>query len=205
MTFDVKPVRLYNQDTVPKTWGVWRWQVDGVVTPDEYHYDTQTLGPYKFPEFYGWVKEFYTKKSAPPTRILYKYLYDSQAAVACLFVNNSYVARVYTDCIEYIDLDKPTLVDVRYFEEGLIGEKYLMNIGYVKTPLSTFVVAQNPWSLQYDVDTKKAYIPRQGWVSIKGNPEVQYNMPFDYYKALLTRDGVNAVYHDLDTDEYFYI
>lgn len=202
---NIVPLRLYNQDVIPKTWGLWRWSAGGVITAEEYKYDTRTLGPYTFEEFYGWHQYYYSSKPAPPTKLLYKYLLESNEALACIFVNNSYVARIRSDSIEYVDLDDPTSVSIQYYDEEISGVKYLMNIGYVKTPVQCYVVPMRPWKLEYDIEKQQAYLPKKGWVTLKCVPKVQFNMEFSEYKKLLGMDNANAVYQSLDTDDILYI
>lgn len=191
---------LLNSDTVQFTWGIWRYVAGGIIEEAKYFYDTATIGPYTFPEFYGWVPEFYSKKPCPPKSLLYKYMLELNGVLACIFVNNSYVARIFTDRIEYIDIEGKDDRDVKLFSTPL-EQLPLANIGWVKTVVKCFSVAMLPFALHMDITNNTAYVGNGKWVPIVGSPMYYMDIDFPLYKQLLTQSNAVGVYHDLSDDQ----
>lgn len=193
---------IYNSDSHKRTCALWRLKAGGILEEGYYNYETGTVGPYKFTEPYGYAVEWYVKKPTPPIKLLYHELLNSQDAVATMFVNNSFVATVYRDCIRYKDLDTgeictETLTD---FENS---EKMLVDIGWVKTYIKCQQACYIPFKLYMDVFTYKAYIGNGVWVDVKGIPEIQETINFPMYKSMFDKDVV-AVYNNLQEGSYSY-
>lgn len=196
--------RLNNSDTDRKTWGIWRYVPGGVIEEEKYSYDTNTIGPYTFPEEFGYVEEFYSKVATPPKRLLYKYMLELNCVLACIFVNNSFVARVMTDRIEYIDLEDKSARDVRMFSTPL-EQKCLVDIGWVKTKVKDFSACTLPHKLHMDLSNNQAYIGNGQWVPVPGNPQFFMEIDFPLYKQLLEHPTAVAVYRDLNDGETKYL
>lgn len=195
---------LYGQDVIPKTWGIWRHASGGIVEESEYYYGSGMIGPYKFVEPYTWVSEYYSKKPTPPKSLLYKYLLELNSALACIFVNNTYVCRVFSDRLEYIEIAKPMQRDVRILDVP-IEQFPVVNIGWVKTKVRCYSVPTLPWVLHMDITNNMAYMGGSSWLKIEGNPKFFTDIDFPLYKQLLEQRNAEGVYVDLSTGNPVFI
>lgn len=198
--------RLYNSDSRRRAAGIWRLAGGGIVETDYYDYDTWHIGPYYFRCRYGYVVDFYVKKSTPPTYLLFQELLSTDTGIAAYFVNNTYICVVYPDSLKYINIEDKSY-NTFQFDPGEIVVKPTMNVGLVKTYTMCGAVPCVPYRLQLDLTTYKLYLGNGVWADIpKGTFPAKVDEPeYAMYKRLLDTPNAQAVMLDSITGKEIFI
>lgn len=171
-----------------------------------YDYNTEGIGPYHFKCKYGYVVDFYSQKSTPPTYMLFRELLSTDTGLAAYFVNNTYICVVYPDSLKYINIEDRKSETYKFPDGELLGNP-VMNVGVVKTYTMCGAVPCLPYRLQLDLSTYKLYLGNGEWVDIpKGTfPAKSDNLEYAQYKRLLDNPDAVAVMVDTLTGKEVFI